>query len=219
MGQLIVLQDRLRERSALRLESRRPAFYFDLACPHSYLVAERIERLLGQVDWIPVQSAVLREGRSTPPEAAIRAEAAERATALRLPLVWPDRYPFAAPRALRAAAYASTGGGGGRFALAALRLAFCGGFDLDEDETLAELANAAGIPRRGCLRAADDDGLDATLEATARGLRRRGVHRLPAIRVANRLFEGEPALLGAAAMRRDTARLEPAAPGPLAPPA
>lgn len=219
MGQLIVLEDCLRERSALRLGSGQPAFYFDLACPHSYLAAERIERLLGQVDWIPVQSAVLREGRSAPPEAAIRAEAAERATALRLPLVWPDLYPFVAPRALRAAAYASTAGGGARFALAALRLAFCGGFDLERDATLAELASAAGIPRRACLQAADDDGLDATLEATARGLRRRGVHRLPAIRVGNRLLEGEPALLGASAMRRDTARLETAAQGPLAPPA
>lgn len=217
MGQLIVLQDRVRERSALRLESLRPAFYFDLACPHSYLAAERIERLLGQVDWIPVPGAALRKGRSTLPEAAARAEVAERAAALRLPLVWPDSYPFSAPRALRAAAHASAAGAGARFALAALRLAFCGGFDLDGGGTLAELASAAGIPRRDCLQAAADESRDATLEATARGLRRRGVDRLPAIRLGDRWFEGEPALLGAAAMRRDTVRLERAAQVPLAP--
>jgi 2-hydroxychromene-2-carboxylate isomerase len=217
MGQLIVLRDRVRERLALRLESPRPAFYFDLACPYSYLAAERVERLLGQVDWIPVHGAALRQDRSIGPEAAVRAEATaraeatERAAALRLPLVWPDRYPFVAPRALRAAAYASTAGAGARFALAALRLAFCGGFDLDAPGALAEAASAAGIPRRRCLEAAGDERLDATLDATARGLRRRGVRRLPAIRVGDRWFEGEPALLGAAAMRREAARGERAA--------
>ena len=217
MGQLIVLQDRLRERSALRLQSPRPAFYFDLACPYSYLAAERIERLLGQVDWIPVPGAALHAGRSTAPEAAVRAQATERAAALRLPLVWPERYPLVAPGAQRAAAYASTGGAGARFALAALRLAFCGGFDLDSPGALGEAASAAGIPRRRCREAASDERLDATLEATARGLQRRGVQRLPAIRVGDRWFEGEPALLGAAAMRRDTVRGERATRLPLAP--
>jgi 2-hydroxychromene-2-carboxylate isomerase len=226
MGQLIVLQDRLRERSALRLQSPRPAFYFDLACPYSYLAAERIERLLGQVDWIPVHGAALREGpaalfegRSTVPEAVVQADAAQRAAALRLSLVWPDRYPFVAPGALRAAAYASTCGAGARFALAALRLAFCGGFDLDAPGVLAEAASAAGIPRRRCLEASADERLDAKLEATAHGLRRRGVRRLPAIRVGDRWFEGEPALLGAAAVRRETARGGRVVGLPLAPPA
>jgi 2-hydroxychromene-2-carboxylate isomerase len=217
MGQLIVLEDRLRERSALRLESARPAFYLDLACPHSYLVAERVERLLGQADWIPVHGAALGEGRRVLPEAAVRAEVAERAAALRLPLVWPDRFPLFAPRAMRAAAYASSGGAGARFALAALRLGFCGGFDLDADETLAELASATGIPRRQCLAAAADQSHDAALDATAGGLRRRGIQRLPAIRLGDRWFEGESGLLGAAAMRRDSARVGRVTALPLAP--
>jgi 2-hydroxychromene-2-carboxylate isomerase len=224
MGQLIALEERLGERAALRLAGGRPAFYFDLACPDSYLVAERIERLLGQVDWIPVHRGALSEGRSAAPEgsdaaADERAAVEERAAALRLPLAWPDRYPFVAPRAMRAAAYASTGGAGARFALAAFRLTFCGGFDLDSAGTLAEASSAAGIPRTACLAAAGDETHDATLEATARGLRRRGVCTLPAIRAEDRWFQGESGLRRAAAIRRDAVRVERAAALPLAPPA
>ena len=54
MGHLIGFGDRLEERAALGLGDGRPAFYFDLGCPFSYLAAERVERLLGEVDWIPV---------------------------------------------------------------------------------------------------------------------------------------------------------------------
>ncbi len=49
-------------------------------------------------------------------------------------------------------AYASTIGCGAQFALAAMRLAFCGGFDLEDPEILAEAAAAAGIPLAGLLR-------------------------------------------------------------------
>src|SRR2546421_631355 len=116
MGDLILLGDRLEERSALRLDGRRSAFYFDLACPFSYLAAERIERLLGAVEWVPVRSSSL------------------------------------------------------------------------------------GAPA--------DSARDRALEATARGLDRHGVCVLPAFRVGERWFEGEPSLLGAAA--RYTGETSPA---------
>ena len=104
---------------------------------------------------------------------------------------------------MRAAAYACEGSAGARFALAAFRLAYCGGYDLDDPRVLAELASAVGIPRAACLDAAADADRDAALEATARGLARRGVGVLPAFRVGERWFEGEPSLLGAAALQRD----------------
>jgi 2-hydroxychromene-2-carboxylate isomerase len=214
MGDVIVLQDRVQERAALRIEGARPAFYFDLACPGSYLVAERIERLLGWVDWLAVDGAAVRAG--APRElAAVRAAAQERAAALRLPLVWPERFPAAVPRALRVARHAAGSGAGPRFALAALRLAFCGGFDLEDPEVLAEVASAAGLPADPCLAAAADADCDRVLEQTAAGLRRRGVRELPAIRIEHRWLAGEAALASAVALRRD-ARV-PAAEGPLAP--
>jgi 2-hydroxychromene-2-carboxylate isomerase len=195
MGDLIALGERLQERSALRTDSGLPAFYFELGCPFSYLAAERVERMLGEVEWVPVcGSPVPRSGAP---------EAEERAAALRLPLVWPVRFPAGVPGVMRAAAYACEGGAGARFALAASRLAFCGGYDLDQPEVLSELAAAVGIPRSGCLEAARDACRDAALELAAQSLRRRGVLRLPAFRVAGRLFEGEPALVAAAALQRE----------------
>jgi 2-hydroxychromene-2-carboxylate isomerase len=132
--------------------------------------------------------------------------AERRAAELRLPLVWPDRFPEPAPSALRAAAYARESGAGARFVLAASRLAFCGGFDLEAPEILAEAAAAAGLPPDRCLAAAGERWRDEALHATARGLGSRGVHSLPAMRVRGRWLQGEPALAQAAALQRSRGR-------------
>lgn len=94
--------------------------------------------------------------------------------------------------------------------LAASRLAFCGGFDLEDPEILAEAAAAADVPLDECLSAAGDPTIDAQLEATARGLTTRGVSNLPAIRIARSWFDGEERLVEAGAMLRARARLAPA---------
>jgi 2-hydroxychromene-2-carboxylate isomerase len=197
MGELIVLAERLADRSRPRgADKAAPAFFFDLACPFSYLAAERVERLLGGVEWIPAAGRpVARCDLSS-----FRSRAESRAAELRLPLVWPDPFPVSVPGALRAAARAGELGAGPRFALAAARLAFCGGFDLEDPEVLAEAAAAAGLTLDQCLAAAGDQALDRSLEATARGLRAQGVRRLPAVRVGGRLFDGERRLVEAAAL-------------------
>lgn len=201
MGQLIDLAERRADRSRPRRNDTRPAFFFDLACPFSYLAAERVERVLGDVDWVPV--ALGPGPQLTHQElVAIRADAETCAVALRLPLVWPETFPSAAPRALRAASYAAERGAGARFALAASRLAFCGGFDLEDPEILAEAAAAAGIGLRDCLAAAGDAERDRALGATASGLQVRGVRTPPAIRLGASLFAGEGALAAATAMLR-----------------
>jgi 2-hydroxychromene-2-carboxylate isomerase len=199
MGDVIVIGDRLEEHSALRLDAERPAFYFDLACPFSYLAAERVERLLGEVEWVPLRSSSV----GGPAPAARPEEAEERARVLRLPIVWPERYPRRVPGATRAAAYACEGGAGARFAIAAFRLAFCGGYDVDDPGVLSELAASVGIPGAGCLEAAADPRRDDALEAAARGLGHRGVRTLPGFRVGDRWFEGEHSLLRAAALQRE----------------
>lgn len=158
------------------------------------MAAEPVERLLGAADWIPACGAAFAASTSVSAE--------ERAGSLRLPLVWPERFPAPVPRAMRAATYACEGGAGARFALAAFRLAFCRGFDLDRPEVLDELAGASGIPRRGCVQAAADESRDERPEVVSRGLRRAGVNRLPAFRVGGRLFAGEASLAGAAALQR-----------------
>ena len=165
------------------LSAPRTTFFFDLACPLSYLAAERVERTLGDAHWVPVSAGSLFEARAgaAPPLEELREPAEHWARRLKLPLVWPERFPAQTPLALRAAAHAAEVGAGAAFALAASRLAFCGGFDLDDPETLAEAAAAAGVPLEDCLAAAADPARDQPLQAAARRLRARGVRRLPAL--------------------------------------
>jgi 2-hydroxychromene-2-carboxylate isomerase len=201
MGELIFFAERRADRSR-GTGSVRPAFFFDLGCPFSYLMTERIERVLGEVEWIPTAGSVLRDDAEWSGSAAVRAHAETCAVALRLPLVWPDHFPGETPAALRAATYAAEIGAGGRFALAASRLAFCGGFDLEDPEILAEAAAAASIGLRDCLAAAGDLTRDGGLHATARGLLLKGVRRLPAIRIGDHWFDGDGALASAQAYLR-----------------
>ena len=73
----------------------------------------------------------------------------ERADELQLPLVWPEAQPAPGRSAMRVAALAAERGRAAEFVLAASRLAFCGGYDVDDPEILAEAAAAAGPrPRR-----------------------------------------------------------------------
>ncbi|MBV9805318.1 MAG: DsbA family protein [Solirubrobacterales bacterium] len=193
MGVVIELKDQLADRSRPRGGSR-AAFFYDLTCPFSYLVAERIERMLGEVEWIPAPAVGLDGGeRWMSFEATVRL-AEREARAVRLPLVWPDGFPANSRHALRAAAYAAENGAGAGFALAGMRLAFCGGFDLEDPEILSVAAAAAGLSVEGCLTGARDPSRDVSLWATARGLRARGVRHLPAIRLGRRWLEGERVL-------------------------
>ena len=132
--------------------------------------------------------------------------AEERAAALRLPLEWPERWPMAVPAAMRVAHYAAQQGRGGAFVLAATRLAFAGGFDLDDLEILTEAAAAAGLKLDGALRAAREERRDGAMEAAARRLLGAGADRLPALWVARGVFWGEDRVGDAAATARMHAR-------------
>lgn len=200
MGALIELKDQLADRSRPRRSSR-GAFFYDLACPFSYLVAERVERVLGELDWFPAPAVALDGGAAALNLESTRALAEREAREARLPLVWPDSFPANSRHALRVAAYASENGAGARFAVAATRLAFSGGFDLEDPETLTVAAAASGLSVEDCLAAARDPSRDEPLWATARGLRARGVGRLPAICLGRRWLEGVRVLDAVALLR------------------
>ena len=208
MGELIMLAERRAARRTRTLRAHAPSrveFLFDLSCPFSYLAAERLERAFGDVIWTPACTAALHCGSpaADPHELArMRAAAERRAAELRLPLVWPERFPDAVPAAMRAASYASECGRGAPFVLAAGRLAFCGGFDLDDPEILAEAAAAAGIGMDGCLQAVGEIRRDGAIEAAGRRLLAAGADRLPALRVGQSLFSGEDRVAEAAAAAR-----------------
>ena len=202
MGQLINLAE-------VRADRSRPgrgvaAFFFALDCPISYVAAERVERAFGEIEWVPLVGPAYSLGvPCSPGESNLRFgerfEIAEReATQLRLPLVEPDRYPLRDCRPVaRAAVFAADHGATRRFALAASRLAFCGGFDLTDPEVVADAARASGLSPRGALRAMGDERYDVALDSTCRGIVARGICAGPAIRIGSRWFQGLDAVPGA----------------------
>jgi 2-hydroxychromene-2-carboxylate isomerase len=190
VGDVIHLADRRRTRLATPGASAptRPArvsLLFDLSDPFTYLAAERADRQFPGLSWKPVLADVLDLERPD------RADAERRAHQLGLPLVWPDLGPESVRPAMRVASFAAERGCAAAFVLAATRLAFCGGFELDHPEVLAEAAAAANLGLEECLRAAGDTGRDAVMEQRARKAFEHGADRLPALRVGRLMFAGE----------------------------
>jgi len=216
MGEVIRLAERRkarRTRPGQRGTRVRAEFFFDLACPFTYLAAERVERAFDVVVWTPASTTALRAGSLGADAAAlegIRTAAEQRAAELRLPLEWPETFPADVPAAMRVASHAAESGRGAAFVLAAGRLAFCGGFDLDDPEILFEAAAAAGLVLDDCLRAAGDRARDGAIESAGRRLLAAGADRLPALRIGRSLFWGEEKVAEAAATARFHARLSTA---------
>ena len=219
MGELIDLAQRRqavqRRTGAGGRETVRAQLFFDLACPFTYLATERVERAFAHVTWTAASAEALQRrclADDSETVQQVRTAAEFRAAALRLPLVWPESYPKPVPAAMRAAAFAAEQGRGGAFVLAAGRLAFCGGFDLDDPEILAEAAAAAGIRLDECLHAAGDARRDGAMEEAGCRLLAAGADRLPALRIGRSLFWGEQRVAAAAAAvgpsRPALARLE-----------
>jgi 2-hydroxychromene-2-carboxylate isomerase len=208
VGEVIRLAERRQARRTRTRERGAPAraqFFFDLACPFTYLASERVERSFDHVVWTPASANVLRGGSlASDPHAlaSVRVAAEERAAALRLPLEWPEAFPADVSAAMRIASHAAECGRGAAFALAAGRLAFCGGFDLDDPEILFEAAAAAGLSLDACLRVAGDVARDGAIEAAGRRLLAAGADRLPALKVGRSLYWGEERVADAAAAAR-----------------
>lgn len=215
MGEVISLDQRRRARAASLggpaparqgTTPERPAttFWFDLASPSTYLAAERADRLFPGLTWRPVLIQPELAGGSFATRVCDRVQRATsaRATELRMPLVWPEGDPAAGRAAMRVASFAAERAQASAFVLAASRLAFCGGFDLEDSAVLAEAAAAAGLPFDECLQAAGDPSRDAAMEFAGRELVAQGADQLPVLEVGHRLFCGEERLPQAAAAGR-----------------
>jgi 2-hydroxychromene-2-carboxylate isomerase len=201
MGILVDLDERraaVRARRSRHGRSPRIELFFDLSDPFSYLAAERVERSFEAVVWTPAVRSVVHPAAT----AGDRERAEARARELRMPLVWPERHLRGFPRAMRAASLASELGRGAAFALAAGRLAYCGGFDLEEPEILAEAAAAAGVGLGASLNAARDRSRDTAMVHAAEALLAIGADRLPALSVGGLVFSGEERIVEAVVAAR-----------------
>jgi 2-hydroxychromene-2-carboxylate isomerase len=222
VGDIIFLSERMADRSRPSPDAAR--FFFALDCPLSYLTAERVERALGEVEWVPVlgplsalapRSGEVSEldsaaaGTEREAHARDRMRLAEReAQILQLPLVEPHRFPMDSRKAARAAAFAADAAVGSAFALAVARLAFCGGFDISSDNVIEEAAAVAGLNPAEALSAARDARFDLRLDATSRGLRARGIASPPAINIAESWFDGTDCVLAAVSFSAARARAQ-----------
>ena len=202
MGDLIHLAERIADRSRPGGEVSR--FFFALDDPISYLTAERIERALGPIEWVPVLGPLSERDPAVSDEerdymARERMLIAEReANSLQLPLVEPYQFPMESRRAARAATFAADAGTGSHFALALLRLAFCGAYDINSVPVIEEAAAVAGLHPQDAVAAAADESYDLRLDATSRGLIARGVQSPPAICIHSVWFQGPTAMVAAA---------------------
>src|SRR5829696_3895292 len=90
-----------------------PIFYYDLASPEAYLVAERSAAVLGRVpEWQPIRLAGLPAGEVGPFRCAAEVDAYREDVGRRVaahglqPLRWPDPFPADTEWAMLVATYA-----------------------------------------------------------------------------------------------------------------
>lgn len=184
-----------------------PAFYFDLAVPECYLVAERILQVMPvPCVWRPVLASELGAGAGfaawrCAEEREIELADFERRAARQglQPVRWPAELPLDSAFAMRVATYAASIGRGVAFAQAAFRQAYAGGRDLSIPDNVLIAAAACEMHPAAVLKAAELRSVrDALERATAEAVRR-GVSAVPTIWSAAGAFVGDGALDAAAA--------------------
>jgi 2-hydroxychromene-2-carboxylate isomerase len=175
---------------------QQPRFYYDLASPESYLVAERALHAVGEVpEWIPVSfgSPAFRCAEEI---ASYREDVERRASALGvLPIRWPESFPAAdLTWATLAATYAKWIGRGVAFSLAALRQAFAAGRDLSVQDNVLLAAAACEMHPHAVIKGVELGSTARALEEALERAAADGVDSVPAIWVDGELLAGERAI-------------------------
>ena len=189
-----------------------PVLYFDLASPEAYIAAERAAEVLGVVpEWQPIHLAALPGAgeldafRCAEERDIFRAELERRAAAHGLqPLRWPPGWPGDTALAMRVATYSKSIGRVVAFSLAAFRQAFAAGRDLSDADSVVIAAAACEMHPAAVLKAAGTRGVAEALARATADAAEAGVRGVPAVRVGDRVFHGEPALQDAADALRGT---------------
>jgi len=182
-----------------------PDFYFAAMSPYSWLAAERIEVVLPGARWRALFAGGLFKiaGRTswgfTEHRAAEIEECERRAERYGLGTIrWPERWPTNDLRVARAMTYADSRGELRGFALAAMRLAFLDGCDLEEPGSVAKAASRAGLDGGEMERAVEDPAVKSALRELTEGAAARGVFGVPTVAIGEQLFWGDDRLEEAA---------------------
>ena len=182
-----------------------PIFYYDLASPEAYLVAERSAAVLGEVpEWQPVRLGGLRAGEVGPFRCAAEVDAyledvRRRAERYGLqPPRWPDPFPADTEWAMLVATYAKQIGRAVAFSLAAFRQAFAGGRDLGDPDSVMLAAAACEMHPAAIEKGAGLASIRRRLYAATAAAAEAGVLDVPAVRVGDRVFHGDRELEAAA---------------------
>jgi len=182
-----------------------PIFYYDLASPEAYLVAERSAAVLGEVpEWQPVRLAGLRAGEIGPFRCAAEVDAYREDVGRRVaahglqPLRWPDPFPADTEWAMLVATYAKQIGRAVAFSLAAFRQAFAGGRDLGDRDTVMLAAAACEMHPAAIEKGAGLASIRRRLDEATAAAAAAGVVDVPAVRVGDRVFHGDRELEAAA---------------------
>lgn len=177
-------------------DSEQPRFYYDLASPESYLVAERALHAVGEVpEWIPVDLGA-PAFRCAAEVDAFKEDAERRAAELGvLPIRWPDPFPAEDLRwATLAATYAKGIGRGVAFSLAALRQAFAAGRDLADRDTVLLAAAACEMHPQAVLKGVELASTQRALDEAHARAAADGVETVPAIWTGGRVIAGDRAI-------------------------
>ena len=166
----------------------RPDFYFDVMSPYAWLAAERIEALLGPVEWKPVLlgGIFVATGRTSWGVTQTRehgmAEVERRADRYGLgPVVWPEPWPGDALLAMRVAVAAGAQGFGRDFAIAAMRLGFLRGRVLGDRAAVEEAVRTCGVEPDGIVARATSPAGKADLRSRTEEALARGVLGVPTV--------------------------------------
>lgn len=185
-------------------DARTPVFYYDLASPACYVVAEQIVSALPVAEWEPVLESDVG-GRMLESDVGSRELGAERSAIEELapqlglqPLRWPRQWPPEARTAMLAATYAKGVGRGVAYSLAAFRQAFAGGGDLGDEATVLIAGAACEMHPAALLKGISLRSVGQRLELAGSRARAAGVRSLPAIQLGPMVFEGVAAVERAA---------------------
>ncbi len=175
-------------------------FYFDFSSPYAYLAVAEIDALAAKhhrnVAWKPMMLGIALKLTGNKPLVDVpmkgdytRRDVPRTAKRLKLPFVWPEKFPYAAIAPSRAFYWLSARDEtkGKLFARAVFTAYFGHGKNVDTPEAVAEVASHLGVPKDETLAALQDQAVKDRLKTETDAAIAKGVFGSPFF-----IVDGEP---------------------------